>query len=72
MPYYQISKIKEFDKFDLFFRYALDNLAGLMLGAESSNPLQVKFAYDETALKRRIDDVRSNMKRPDFSKMVSI
>lgn len=70
MPSFQKEKIKEFNKKDLFQRYALDNLAGLMLGTDKKNPLYKKFILKEDILNERISQVRENKKKPDFNKVV--
>ena len=70
MPAFETEKIAEFQKHDLFQRYALDNLAGLMLGADKKNPLCLKFLSKKDALLERIVQVRKNLKKPDFSRYV--
>ncbi len=70
MPAFQTRKIKEFGKQDLFRRYALDNLAGLMLGTSKDNALHERFVSDEKLLKERISQVRQNDKKPDFNNRV--
>lgn len=71
MPAFETEKIDEFQKHDLFQRYALDNLAGLMLGTEKQNPLYKKFIGMKEILDERITQVRGNHKKPDFSKYVN-
>ena len=73
MPSFQKEKIEEFGKKDLFLRYALDNLAGLMLGADKKHPLYKRFISisREDVLNERISQVRENKKNPDFNKRVS-
>ncbi len=70
MPFFQTDKIEEFNKKDLFQRYALDNLAGLMLGADKRNPLYKRFIVRNDILNERICQVRENRKKPDFNKCV--
>jgi hypothetical protein len=69
---FQREKIDEFDKWDLFTRYALDNLAGLMLGAPKDNDLYQRYITKEIVpkLKARIEEVRSNKHKPDFDDKV--
>lgn len=73
IPGFQREKIDEFDKWDLFVRYALDNLAGLMLGAQKDNDLFQRYITKDiiAKLKARIDEVRSNKHRPNFDKRVA-
>jgi len=71
MHYFQIDKIEEFDKHDLFKRYALDNLAGLMLEIKNSNPLYKKFRIEGKILKQRISDVRDNILKPNFNNCIN-
>jgi len=70
MPSFQKEKIEEFGKKDLFQRYALDNLAGLMLGTDKKNSLYKRFIPKDGILEERISQVRENTKKPDFSKCV--
>jgi len=70
MPAFETEKIDEFQKHDLFQRYALDNLAGLMLGADKKNPLFKKYIGKKEVLQNRVTRVRENQKKPDFSKCV--
>jgi 7-cyano-7-deazaguanine synthase in queuosine biosynthesis len=70
MPALQTEKIREFGKEDLFHRYALDNLAGLMLGVSKKHPLRRRFVSGEAVLRERIRNVREKVKRPDFTKGV--
>lgn len=70
MPAFETEKIDEFQKHDLFQRYALDNLAGLMLGADNKNPLIRRFIGEKEVLQDRVSRVRENKKEPDFSKCV--
>lgn len=70
MPSFQKEKIEEFNKKDLFQRYALDNLAGLMLSVDKKHPLCKRFILKEDILKERISRVRENKKKPDFNKLV--
>lgn len=67
---FQTEKIREFGKEDLFQRYALDNLAGLMLGVSAKHPLRRRFVSGEAALRQRIKTVRKRVKKPDFGKRV--
>lgn len=71
MPAFETEKIYEFDKLDLFKRFALDNLAGLMLGAGKRNLLVHKYIQKENLIQNRISQVRNNIKKPDFSNIVS-
>jgi 7-cyano-7-deazaguanine synthase in queuosine biosynthesis len=70
MPAFETEKIDEFQKHDLFQRYALDNLAGLMLGADKRDPLFRKYIGKKEVLQNRISQVRENQKKPDFSNCV--
>ena len=73
MPYFQTEKIEEFGKHDLFKRYALDNLAGLMLGTDKKHPLYKRFISreEENTLNERITQVRKNKKKADFDRHVN-
>jgi len=71
MPSFQKEKIEEFGKKDLFQRYALDNLAGLMLGTDKKNSLYKRFISKDGILRERISRIRENVKKPDFSKCVN-
>lgn len=71
MPSFQKEKIEEFNKNDLFQRYAFDNLAGLMLGIDKKNPFYRRFILNKGILNERISQVRGNKKKPDFNKCVS-
>lgn len=72
IPGFQREKIDEFDKWDLFIRYALDNLAGLMLATNKNNDLANRFITSELLpnIKIRIKDVRNNVKKPDFDNII--
>lgn len=70
MPSFQKEKIEEFGKKDLFQRYALDNLAGLMLGVDKKHPLYKRFISREDILNEKISQVKENRKKPDFNKCV--
>jgi len=71
VPSFQKEKIEEFKKYDLFQRYALDNLAGLMLGVQNKHFLYKRFlGTKEKLLEERIQQVRENKKTPDFNKCV--
>jgi len=70
MPSFQTEKIEEFDKKDLFQRYALDNLAGLMLGVDKKHSLYKRFISREDILNERISQIKENRKKPDFNKCV--
>lgn len=71
-PAFQKEKIEEFSKQDLFERYALDNLAGLMLGIEKQHELYKKFVNSNQKLfEGRITQVRRKPKAPDFNRMVA-
>lgn len=70
MPSFQKEKIEEFDKKDLFQRYALDNLAGLMLGVDKKHSLYKRFISREDILNERVLQVRENREKPDFNKCV--
>lgn len=72
MPGFQRDKIDEFGKWDLFTRYALDNLAGLMLCAPKNNDLVERFISKEViqSLKVRIEEVRKNKYKPNFDNEV--
>ncbi len=71
MSFFQKDKIEEFGKKDLFQRYALDNLAGLMLGVDKKHPLYKRFVSKEELLKERILKVRDNIKKPNFNQCVN-
>jgi len=71
MPAFETEKIEEFQKHDLFKRFALDNLAGLMLGVEKKHSLSQKFISKKKILQERISQVRENQKKPDFNKCVN-
>jgi 7-cyano-7-deazaguanine synthase in queuosine biosynthesis len=73
IPGFQREKIDEFNKWDLFTRYALDNLAGLILGAPKDNDLIKRFIDKEILLliKDRINDVRRNKYKPNFDKKIN-
>ncbi|MBL7148407.1 MAG: hypothetical protein ISS82_06275 [Nanoarchaeota archaeon] len=62
----------EFAKWDLFNRYALDNLAGLMLETSENHPIYKRFINQKNMLDLliRIKQVRNQIKKPDFSKKV--
>jgi 7-cyano-7-deazaguanine synthase in queuosine biosynthesis len=66
----QTEKIQEFHKDDLFHRFALDNLAGLMLGVPRNHLLRRRFVSEEAVLRERIRNVRSRSKKPNFTKRV--
>ncbi|MBU2503536.1 MAG: hypothetical protein KJ879_00580 [Nanoarchaeota archaeon] len=70
MPSFQKEKIEEFNKKDLFQRYALDNLAGLMLGVDKKHLLYKRFISREDILNERISQVKENRKKPDFNKCI--
>jgi len=70
MPAFETEKIFEFNKFNLFQRFALDNLAGLMIGADKRNILVHKFVHKKRLLQNRIMQVRKISKRPNFSNVV--
>ena len=70
MPFFQIDKIEEFSKASLFKRYALDNLAGTMLGTAKESLLYEKLLGKEKALIERIAEVRGKNKKPNFAKQV--
>jgi len=71
MPAFETEKIEEFQKHDLFQRYALDNLAGLMLGVKEQHPLAQRFISNKEILEERISEVRGNSRKPDFNKCVN-
>jgi 7-cyano-7-deazaguanine synthase in queuosine biosynthesis len=72
MPGFQKEKINEFNKWNLFNRYALDNLSGLMLSTEQNNDLFKRFISKdiEPLLTKRIQEVRENKYKPNFNKKV--
>lgn len=72
MPGFQREKIDEFKKWDLFERYALDNIAGLALGATEENDLHHRFISFEILqnIKVRISEVRKNKHKPNFNKKI--
>lgn len=71
MPGFQTEKIAEFQKKDLFMRYALDNLAGLMLQVNNNHSLWQNFIRNKDILEERILQVWENKKMPDFNKCVN-
>jgi 7-cyano-7-deazaguanine synthase in queuosine biosynthesis len=70
MPPFETEKIIEFNKKDLFQRYALDNLAGFMLGAKKKSRLFKRYITNVEELKTRISEVQANKRKPDFKKVV--
>lgn len=72
LPNFQKDKIEEFGKQSLFERFALDNISGLMVGTEKENFLHSRYIKKDliSILKKRVDEVRSNVKKPDFNKKV--
>ena len=72
LPGFQREKMDEFAKWDLFNRYALDNLAGLMLETSENHPIYKRFINQKNMLDLliRIKQVRNQIKKPDFSKKV--
>lgn len=71
MPDFETNKIDEFQKYDLFKRYALDNLAGLMLSVGEKNKLFKNFLINKEIILERVLQVRENKKKPDFNKYIS-
>jgi len=72
MPAFQKEKIGEFRKNDLFERFALDNIAGLMMGVDNQNQIYKKFiGSNQKMFEERITQVREKPKAPDFDKIVS-
>ena len=70
-PNFQTDKIEEFGKQDLFIRYALDNLTGVMLGTNKKHELYKKFVIpNESLIKARIKEISRNLKKPNFNKYV--
>ena len=69
---FQKNKIEEFGKEDLFRRYALDTLAGLMVGTENQDFLNQRFITKDLRemLEKRILEVRLNKQKPNFNKKV--
>jgi hypothetical protein len=78
LPYYVTEIIHRHGKEDLFERFALDNLAGLMLLTEKGvkHDLQKKLlllvqrSVDQKELHERIAVVRGSPRKPDFGNMV--
>lgn len=70
MPRYEVDKILEFNKEDLFRRYALDNLAGFMLGVKRKSKLLKQYEITADELTDRISKVKAKSKKPDFKKTV--
>jgi len=72
MSGFQREKIDEFEKWDLFTRYALDNLAGLMLIAPKNNDLVERFISVDVlpSIKIRIEEVKANKHKPNFDNKV--
>jgi len=71
MPDFEIDKIDEFHKYNMFERYALDNLAGLMLNLKGKNNFFKKFIISSKTIQDRILRVRENRIKPDFKKYVN-
>lgn len=72
MPAFQKEKIEEFKKRDLFERYALDNIAGLMMGADNQSQIYKKFINSNQELfGKRIAQVREKPKAPDFGRIIN-
>ena len=67
----ETEKIEKFGKHDLFMRYALDNLAGLMLQVDNNHSLWKNFIKNEEILEERILQVWESKKMPDFNKCVN-
>ena len=70
MPPFQTDKINEFEKHDLFRRYAEDNLAGIMVGVNKNHPLYTYVSGIEERLKARILNVRKKTNKPNYLKCV--
>ena len=70
MPNFETEKILEFGKEDLFHRFALDNLAGFMIGTNKKHQLFKRYVKDPDELEVRLSHVRTDSKQPDFKKMV--
>ena len=70
MPSFQTDKINEFEKYNLFKRYAEDNLAGVMIGVNRKDRLYSYVSGIEKLLKKRILDVRKKTNKPDFNNYV--
>ena len=77
LPWYVTEIIHKYGKEDLFRRFALDNLAGLILsdGRQTHNLqkkliLTVQEALDTKELDERIAIVRDNLRKPDFASAV--
>jgi len=68
MPYYQTENIESYNKFDLFYRFALDNFSALYLLKHQNLKLisAINNIYDdciskigESTLEQRIESVRN-------------
>jgi hypothetical protein len=68
MPYYQIENIESYKKFDLFYRFALDNFSALYLlkhqnlkfiSAVNNIYNECISKIEESRLKQRVEDVRN-------------
>lgn len=70
MPLFQNDKIIEFNKKDLFYRFALDNICGLYISLNRNHTLYKRFVRNETDLKNRIRQVRKNINKPNFNTFV--
>ncbi len=71
MPSFQKEKIEEFNKHDLFRRFALDNLAGVMLGVPENHFLYKKYVKSkEKTLEKRLDELWSNKIKPNFKRII--
>lgn len=71
MPSFQKEKIEEFNKYDLFRRFALDNLAGLMMGVSEKHYLYKKYIkLKERLLERRLDEIWAKKIKADYKKII--
>lgn len=76
LPRYAMETIRDYGKEDLFRRFALDNLAGLLLlseregfgGALSKMRERSRACTDDSVLRERIEVVRSRTAHMDFEK----
>ena len=76
--WYTMEILERYNKVDLFERFAMDNLAGLMLMSDAGklNNVLAKMRdisvhrVDDSMLRERIEVVRNNQVMMDFSKAI--
>lgn len=80
MPFFSKENIFLFNKLELFQRYSLDTFAALYTlekdGKKLANKLKRLFSQGieeigEDKIKKRIDEIRTNINKPDFNKKVT-